>query len=94
MNEVFVYLCKDGTFTRIVVVRLRRIVGSHTLVAILPSGHHYADDRALTLNQLPEMRPFNCVGLMLRESVWQRPRLLTREDLEESAPSWSQQRMS
>jgi hypothetical protein len=92
VDEVLAYLYKDGTFPRVVVVGLWGIVDHQALVAILPSGHPYTNDRALTLEQPPEMGPFNCVGLMLRPSVWERPRPLTRQDLEDSAASWAQHR--
>jgi hypothetical protein len=94
VDEVLAYLYKDGTFPRVVVVGLWGVVDGRTLVAVLPSGHPYTHDRALTWNQPPEMGPFNCVGLMLRGAVWKRPRPLTRQDLEDSAASWAQQRMS
>lgn len=94
VDEVLAYLYKDATFPRLVVVGLRGIVDGQALVAILPSGHPFTNNRALTWKQPPAMGPFNCVGLMLRGSVWQRPRPLTRKDLEDAAASWGQQRMS
>jgi len=87
-------LSVDEVLPRVVVVGLWGVVDGRTLVAVLPSGHPYTHDRALTWNQPPEMGPFNCVGLMLRGAVWKRPRPLTRQDLEDSAASWAQQRMS
>jgi hypothetical protein len=93
VDEVLAYLFKEGTFPRIVVVGLWGIVDGHALVALLPSGHPYTHDRALTWNQPPEMGPFNCVGLMLRGAVWEQPRPLTRQDLEDAAAAWAQQRM-
>ncbi len=94
VDEVLAYLFKDSRFPRVVVVGLWGIVDGQALVALLPSGHPYIYDRALTWSQPPEMGPFNCVGLMLRPSVWKRPRPLARQDLEDAAASWAQQRMS
>jgi hypothetical protein len=92
VDEVLTYLYKDGTFPRVIVVGLWGIVDGQALVALLPSGHRYTNDRALTLNLPPAMGPFNCVGLMLRGTVWERPRPLTHQDLMQSAASWAQQR--
>ena len=94
VDEVLAYLFRDGTFPRVVVVGLWGMVDGQALVALLPSGHPYTHDRALTWNQPPELGPFNCVGLMLRGTVWERPRPLTRQDLEDSAAAWAQQRVS
>jgi hypothetical protein len=88
VDEVLTYLYTDGTFPLVIVVGLWAVDGQ-ALVALLPSGDRYTNDRALTLNQPPAMGPFNCVGLMLRGTVWERPRPLTPQDLVESAASWA-----
>ncbi len=92
VEEVLAWLYRDGAFPRVVVLGVRGIVDGTTLVAVIPSGHAYVHDRALMLNHPPEMGPFNCVGLMLRAEVWQRPRPLTRHDLEYAAAPWQAQR--
>jgi len=94
VDEVLAYLYRDDAFPRVVVVGLRGLVDGKALVSLGPSGHGYVGDRALTWNFPPEMGPFNCVGLMLRGSVWQRPRPFTRQDLEDSAAPWARQRTS
>jgi hypothetical protein len=94
VDEVLAYLYRDDAFPRVVVVGLRGLVDGKAVVSLGPSGHSYVRDRALTWNFPPGMGPFNCVGLMLRGSVWQRPRPFTRQDLEDSAAPWARQRTS
>jgi hypothetical protein len=94
VDEVLAHLYRGGAFPRVVVVGLRGLIDGKALVSLGPSGHSYVRDRALTWNFPPEMGPFNCVGLMLGDSVWQRPRPFTRQDLEDSAAPWARQRTS
>jgi hypothetical protein len=94
VDEVLAYLYRDDAFPRVVVVGLRGLVDGKALISLGPSGHRYVRDRALTWNFPRGMGPFNCVGLMLRGSVWQRPRPFTRRDLEDSTAPWARQRTS
>ena len=92
VEEILAWLYRDGAFPRVVVVSVRGIVDGKTLVSFTPSGHAYVRDRALTWNQPPELGPFNCVGLMLSDGVWHRPRPLAHRDLEDAAAWWRAQR--
>lgn len=94
VDEVLAYLYRDGAFPREVVVGLRGLFEGKALVTLGPSGHPYVRDRALTWNAPQEMGPFNCVGLMLRGFIWQRPRPFTRQDLADSAALWARLRTS
>ena len=92
VEEILAQLYRDDSFPRVVVVGVRGIVDGKTLVGLGPSGHAYVRDRALTWNHPPALGPFNCVGLMLAGGVWERPRPLTRRDLEQACALWGDHR--
>lgn len=93
-EEVLTWLYQDGAFPRLVVVGVCGIVDDQVLVRLAPSGHGYVRDRAVAWNHPPELGPFQCVGLMLSHGVWDRPRPLSRRDLEDAAAGWPPQRRS
>jgi hypothetical protein len=88
LDEVLSFLFRNGTFPRIVDVAIRGIKDGRTLIWIRPSGHAYVGDFAQTWNAPVGMGPFKCIGLMLPQLIWQRPRPLSLQDLREAGENW------
>ena len=84
LEEVISGLYRDGTFPRIVDVFVQGIADEQTLIFLRPSGHPATNDLALTWNQPAGMGPFKSQGLLLPVPIFQRPRPLSRQDLEEA----------
>jgi hypothetical protein len=84
IDEILSFLHQDGTFPRIIDVAVKGIKEGRTLIWIRPSGHAYVNDFAQTWDTPAGMGPFKSIGLMLPGSIWERPRPLSRQDLEEA----------
>lgn len=88
LDEVLSFLYRDGTFPRIIDVAVRGIRKGRTFIWIRPSGHIYVSDFAQTWNHPVGMGPFKNIGLMLPSAIWERPRPLSAQDLEEAGEKW------
>ena len=88
-QHILSYLYQDGTFPRIVDIGVKGIVAGKTIVWIRPSGHSYTNDLSKTWNAPPDTGPFKSIGLILPVNIYNRPRPLSRNDLEEAAPLWT-----
>lgn len=84
LEEVISGLYRDTTFPRIVDVFVQGIADEQTLIFLRPSGHAWTEDLAQTWNQPAGMGPFKSPGLLLPAAIAQRPRPLSRQDLEEA----------
>ncbi len=89
LEEVLALLYRDGTFPRVVDVFVRGVASERTIIKVSPSGHAYVSDVAQTWNNPPGMGPFKSLGFTARDSIYHRPRPLSRQDLEEAAPAWA-----
>ena len=85
LEEVMSLLYVNGKFPRVVDIGIKGITKGTTIIWIRPSGHSYVSNIAETWNQPPGMGPFKSIGLLLPKFIWDRPRPLTRRDLEEAA---------
>ena len=84
LEEVISGLYRDGTFPRIVDVFVQGTADEQTLIFLRSSGHAWTEDLAQTWNQPAGMGPFKSLGLLLPAAIAQRPRPLSRQDLEEA----------
>ena len=88
-NDVLFYLYKDSTVPRIVDIGVKGIVANRTIVWIRPSGHAFTNVLNKTWNNPLGAGPFKSIGLVLPVNIYNRPRPLSRHDLEEAAPCWA-----
>lgn len=89
LEEVMSYLYIDGTFPQVVDIGIKGISKGSTLIRIRPSSHTYVREISDTWNQPPGMGPFKSIGLILPKVIWDRPRPLTRQDLEDAARGYT-----
>jgi hypothetical protein len=87
-DEIMSFLCRDGTFPRVVDICIRGIREDRTFVWIRPSGHAYVSDFSQTLNRPAGMGPFHSGGLLLPGTMWERPRPFSLQDLKEAGEKW------
>ncbi len=85
LEEVMSYLYPDGTFPQVVDIGIKGIAKGSTIIWIRPSSHPYVSEISDTWNQPAGMGPFKSIGLILPKNIWDRPRPLTRHDLEDAA---------
>lgn len=89
LEEAVSHLYQGGRFPRIINVAVKGVARGMTIIWLGPSGHSGVSTLEETSNTPEGTGPFKRVGLMLRPSIWDRPRPLTRRDLEEAAPDWA-----
>lgn len=82
LEEVMSYLYIDGKFPQVVDIGIKGIAKESTIIWIRPSSHTYVSEISDTWNQPVGMGPFKSIGLILPNFIWNRPRPLTRHDLE------------
>jgi hypothetical protein len=88
-EEVMSLLYIDGTFPQVVDIGVKGITKGSTIIWIRPSSHTYVSNISDTWNQPPGMGPFKSIGLILPKMIWDRPRSLSRHDLEDAARGYT-----
>lgn len=88
LDFVLSHLNQDDAFPRVVNVAVRGVSQGRTVVWLGPSGDTFVRNFSEAWSDPHETGPFKPVGLMLRPSIWKRPRPLSLRDLEQAAPDW------